>query len=315
MANLVNKNLKKKSIEAFLLSIEIYNKPTINYRIETASFLLCNAWELALKASWIAQKGLDSIYRDKHKSFSLEEMLNKFYQDNSQIKANLKYIIDNIRNKATHFFIPEFDTLYLGVFHKAVLNYVDFMKEKLNVDISEYLPLESLSIIVKNSATPKTLEKMYGKKLAKDFKDAEMELNKFITDNTTSDSSVVAYVKQKIFTTKNSAEADFKVYSSRVGGIGIKEIYTEKDDVNKVYPFIMKQVINTVKEHFANRGQELNHLHYKSLCDYIKLKNIKQEPKYYKEINLGDSISKKYSQEFVNLIIEKCEEDKKLFRK
>ena len=41
--------LIEKSIEAFILGIEIYNKPTIKYRIEGFSFFICNAWELMLK--------------------------------------------------------------------------------------------------------------------------------------------------------------------------------------------------------------------------------------------------------------------------
>lgn len=32
-----------KSIEAFILGLEIYNKPTIKYRIEGFSFFICNA--------------------------------------------------------------------------------------------------------------------------------------------------------------------------------------------------------------------------------------------------------------------------------
>lgn len=34
------KRLTEKSIEAFILGLEIYNKPTIKYRIEGFSFLL-----------------------------------------------------------------------------------------------------------------------------------------------------------------------------------------------------------------------------------------------------------------------------------
>ena len=43
------KNLLNKSIEAFILGIEIHNKPTIKYRVEGFSFFICNAWELILK--------------------------------------------------------------------------------------------------------------------------------------------------------------------------------------------------------------------------------------------------------------------------
>ena len=42
--------LLNKSEEAYLMSIEIINKPTINYRTEGFCFFICNAWELLLKA-------------------------------------------------------------------------------------------------------------------------------------------------------------------------------------------------------------------------------------------------------------------------
>ncbi len=42
--------LLEKSVEAFTLAIEIYNKPTIRYRVEGFCFFICNAWELMLKA-------------------------------------------------------------------------------------------------------------------------------------------------------------------------------------------------------------------------------------------------------------------------
>lgn len=35
------------------MSIEIYNKPSIRYRLEGFSFFICNAWELMLKAYMI----------------------------------------------------------------------------------------------------------------------------------------------------------------------------------------------------------------------------------------------------------------------
>ena len=39
---LINSMLTK-SQEAFLMSIEIYNKPTIKYRLEGFAFFICNA--------------------------------------------------------------------------------------------------------------------------------------------------------------------------------------------------------------------------------------------------------------------------------
>jgi len=45
----LTKKLLDKSQIAFLLSLELYNKPTISYRTEAFSIFFTNAWELLLK--------------------------------------------------------------------------------------------------------------------------------------------------------------------------------------------------------------------------------------------------------------------------
>lgn len=65
----LSKQLIEKSQEAFLLSLEIYNKPTIKYRIESFSFFFCNAWELLLKAHILEKTGQrKSIFYQKERS-------------------------------------------------------------------------------------------------------------------------------------------------------------------------------------------------------------------------------------------------------
>ena len=54
--------LLDKSSEAFVLAIELYNRPSIKYRVEGFSFFICNAWELMLKAKLIADRGISAVY-------------------------------------------------------------------------------------------------------------------------------------------------------------------------------------------------------------------------------------------------------------
>ena len=56
--------LVEKSIEAFIMGLEIYNKPTIRYRIEGFSFFIVNAWELMLKAE-LMNRGESIYFSDK----------------------------------------------------------------------------------------------------------------------------------------------------------------------------------------------------------------------------------------------------------
>ena len=45
--------LVDKSVEAYILALETINRISIQYRIETFCYLMCNAWELLLKAKII----------------------------------------------------------------------------------------------------------------------------------------------------------------------------------------------------------------------------------------------------------------------
>ena len=75
------KRLTEKSIEAFILGLEIYNKPTIKYRIEGFSFFIVNAWELMLKAT-LLKRGISIYFPDKpDRTLSVENVVKKIYTD------------------------------------------------------------------------------------------------------------------------------------------------------------------------------------------------------------------------------------------
>lgn len=71
----MSNRLIEKSREAFTMAIEIYNRPTIKYRVEGFSFFICNAWELMLKAFLIKTKGEKSIYFKDGQTIPLSECL------------------------------------------------------------------------------------------------------------------------------------------------------------------------------------------------------------------------------------------------
>lgn len=101
---LINK-LVDKSIEAFITAIEIYNKPTIHYRVEGFSFFICNAWELMLKGYLIKKHGNDSIYykNSPDRTFSLSNCIELVFTNNKDpLRKNLERIVD-LRNISTHF--------------------------------------------------------------------------------------------------------------------------------------------------------------------------------------------------------------------
>ena len=100
--------------EALLAAIEIYNKPKVEYREQTVSFLLVNAWEVLIKARIVQQSGgkIQSIYRRERNSSRFEKRDGNFLTIEiwgalnrsglpDEIKSNIGGLI-KIRNQATH---------------------------------------------------------------------------------------------------------------------------------------------------------------------------------------------------------------------
>ena len=81
------KKMLEKSQEAFLLAIEVYNKPTIKYRLEGFAFFVCNAWELLLKAYIIKNSGMQSIYyKDKpERTIALTDCIKKVFTNKKEM--------------------------------------------------------------------------------------------------------------------------------------------------------------------------------------------------------------------------------------
>ncbi|MBR2970038.1 MAG: DUF3644 domain-containing protein [Clostridia bacterium] len=308
--------LRQKSIEAFMLCLELYNKPTINYRIESSSYLLCNAWELLLKSHYIMKNGEKSIYRETdNKTFSLEQMLMKYYDPNSPIRKNLEYIIEKIRNKATHLIVREHDLLYTPLLQMAVLNYVDELKDKFNIDISDSIPLESLALIVKKAEKPQNIAKMYGKSFTSLYKKDEKDLTAFIQTNSKNDDacSVVAIVETHLAFVKDPKKADIKAHYDS-GGTALQKIIISKD-IDNSHPYAMTKVIKIVKELFQNKNINLKGLHNNSLNLYNKRNKITTKPEYYAQVEYGKTIIKKYSQRYIDKLVEDITQHNDLFAK
>ncbi|EGQ1284397.1 DUF3644 domain-containing protein, partial [Staphylococcus pseudintermedius] len=77
----LQKRLLKKCQEAFIMGLELYNKPTIKYRIEGFSFFICNAWELMLKAK-LLKEGKSIYYLDNpNRTLNLSDVIKIIYTD------------------------------------------------------------------------------------------------------------------------------------------------------------------------------------------------------------------------------------------
>lgn len=139
---MIQNNLLKNSIAAYLAAIEIHNKPNIPYRYEIVTLLIINSWELALKAYVRKYIRIRSIFIDEVRTISLDKALN--YVDEhlnsikrhsfTAIKENI-ILIEDYRDAITHFYCDQIEPYIFMLVARSALNYVDFMKEYFARDV------------------------------------------------------------------------------------------------------------------------------------------------------------------------------------
>lgn len=140
------KLLLDASQAALFAGIEIHNKPNIAYRYPTATILIINAWELALKAYVYQYIDKKKIYEaDGKHTIPLSKALVLVRDHVNAAEKNKKFmaVAENIfqlneyRCSNIHFAEGALDPVVFMLLAKAVLNYDTFVKKYFNKDISK----------------------------------------------------------------------------------------------------------------------------------------------------------------------------------
>lgn len=247
----VSRVLLQKSQEAFLLALEIYNKPTITYRIEGFSFFIINAWELLLKARLIETSGNEKvIYYKKsrgqeRRSLSIEDCLKRVFPEDNPVKKNLDSIT-KIRNAATHFLVEELEVIYTGLFQSAVLNYVTYLAQWFSLSITDRCSPAMLSLFtdVKDIDSVK-LKKKYDPYILEFIQSEQERLTKTRTTENSIEYSIP--IDYKLALVKSPGKADI-VLSKGLDGDKMGIIIEVPKDVNETHPLIQKGVVEEVKK-------------------------------------------------------------------
>lgn len=300
--------LVEKSIEAFIVGLELYNKPTIKYRIEGFSFFIVNAWELMLKATLI-KRGESIYFPDKpDRTLSVESVLRKVYTDkNTRIRLNLEKIIE-LRNISTHYITEDYEVKYAPLFQACVLNFVNEMQRFHDVDITKYIAQNFLTISARyEPLSNEELKVKYSPEIAEKL---IKQFNEIDVLSTTYDSDKFAInIRQNLYITKKKSEADFVVGIDSHSDTRVSVVKDLKDP-SDTHKYSYKNVITAVQEKLKKKNIKLG---YKSgftqyvLNLIIDFYDIKQNPKYAYEHVIGNQRSYTYSQHFVDFIVVEIE--------
>lgn len=315
--------LIEKSTEAFTMAIEIYNKPTIKYRVEGFSMFICNAWELMLKSHIINEFGESDIYfkDNPERTISLEKCVSKiFTNEKDPLRINLDKIIE-LRNTSTHFITEEYEIIYIPLFQACVFNYVDKVKLFHDIDILEQIPQNFLTLSVcMNPVIDTNIQSRYPETISNKILDKNSEIAEL---SNTNNQSFSISINHNYYITKDKSKSDSFICIDNNSENKAKKI-VELKDPNNTHKYTAKSCIEIIKKELQKMSIEVepgilaknkngqdeiksfNNYHFQLFCKHFSLKENELFCYVFKS---NKQKHYKYSQKVIDLIIGEFKKD------
>ncbi len=303
--------LCEKAQEAFVLGIELFNRPTLRYRLESCAYLLCNAWELLLKAYLMKRDGPDSIYySDKRdRTLSLEDCVRRvFTNEHDPLRKGLEQII-KLRNTSTHFIVDEYEVLYGPLLQACVENFDEKARELMGMEVSDLIPQNYLALSVRRSPidleecraryTPEVLDRLIT---------ARSHVLAGITDDSDNTRYAHVYVTE-LRSVKRGGDLTFSV--SRDAAAEVAMVTRVVNPADK-YPYRTKGVVERVNSALSRRGIALmmngepkGKFTRNDFQNFIRLYSMKEDERYSMNTSMeGEQAWYSYSQQAIDDIVE-----------
>ncbi|KFZ30790.1 hypothetical protein IDSA_06780 [Pseudidiomarina salinarum] len=315
------KALLRKSRDNMLLALELYNRPSLENKIDGFVMLFCAAWEQLLKAILIERDGEQTIYRKsktKQKdTISLRDGLDRVFPAPSKVKDNVLKITD-LRDNAVHLLIPEIQGIASRIFQSGVFNYSSKFEEFCEVPFINTANVGMLSLVGEFRTPPLPMMKTIYGSAAKDMLDLANDLAKSIEDSDDVAFAIPLNVTLQ-FASKDEAGTQIVLVKAEDGVPGLQRALTiEKSvDAEKTHPYrqtdVIKAINERLEEHYSDEqraeflvskknGQPtFNPNCFQSVAHKLKWKNGNNKFHHF----LAKANTHLYSEAAINTIIEK----------
>lgn len=306
----LTKILLDKSHESFLLALELFNKPTSGYRVESFCLLFSNAWELALKAYIFESNNgsKKSIFmkkkrRERRKTITLDQSLSNVFEENNPVRKNIEFVSE-LRNEAAHLIIEEMEPYFSRVFQSGVINYIEFINEKFSIDIIERLNPGFISLVsqekdIKNIGLLK-------QKLAKeDLNNIKSWLDRFQELENMGHKAAIP-LTYKVAIVNNPEHADITLSNSKVGNAGnvMAGIIIEKTkDRDLTHPHTANEALAEVNRRL-NISPALSSYDFQAYCYYKNVKKTKKNDLFWHAKHSTPTYSDKFIDQMTNYFTE-----------
>lgn len=306
--------LLDKAKEAFVMAIELYNKPTIRYRVEGFSMFICNAWELMLKAYMIKEMGENSVYyaNNPERTLSLSDCVKKvFTNDKDPLRINIEKIVE-LRNTSTHFIMEEYEMVYVPLFQACVLNFNDKMLEFHDIDMTLIIPQNFLTLSVSLKALNEAeISAKYPEIISKKLFSVKNTIEAL---EDTENSKFAININVSHYMTKNRKTADAIFHIAKDGEEPVAVIKEIKNP-ESVFKFTTKNSIETIANmlsrnkilpSYNGKTATFTKFHFSNIVKYF---GIKDNAKFCWKYNVGNTTFYRYSLQALEFIVEEIKKD------
>lgn len=306
----IEDRLIEKSLDAFLLSIEIYNRLTQRNRIEAFCILAINAWELFLKAKLIKSKGETALYYPKqpNRTLAVHDVVKElFTKQNNPIRKNIEDMIE-LRDKAVHLLLPELQPQLSRIFQSSVLNYhklySDFVSESPFTESGSGL----ISLIVDaEQIGSNVIQKNYGV-------DTANIVNEFFerfksNENQLQSLEYAIPIEYKLAFTKNPKHGDLTFTTGKDGKSAI--LVEVPKSIDKTHPWREKDVLLALHKMFPE-DSTINKRFFQGALLREHIRDSKNSPFYHR---IENPTTHRYSDALIDLIANKVRVDSNYVQK
>src|SRR5215216_7587285 len=309
--------LLEKSIEAYILSLETINRLSIKYRVETFAYLICNAWELLLKAKIINDTNdKNSIFYDRKRdeplrSIALRDCIKKvFLSETDPMRRNLERIVE-LRDESVHLVISKVPPTVLALFQSCVLNYHRCLVNWVEISLSKRVTIGMMTIGYDFSPEQFDLQNpVLRRHLGKESVEYLVKFQTDIQQEYEALNKPVEYsidINYKLALVQKPGEADI-VLAKGEPGLAVNFIEIPKDP-SKTHPFRQSEVVESINKALGEKTTNA----YTIQC-VKKVYNVEKRPEFYYKATIKNSTGQ-YSPAFISWMLREYEKDNNFFIK
>lgn len=252
------KALLSKSRDNMLLALELYNRPSLENRMDAFVMCFCTAWEQFLKAVLIERDGEDSIFRKSGKkglkeTISLRDSLEKIYDSKSYVRKNIEQVA-YLRDQAVHLLMPEIQGIMSRVFQSGVLNYTSKFEEFTEVSFLNSSHAGMISLVGEFKAPPASVMKSTYGDIASEIIELATSVQHDVEQSDDIEFAIPLNVKL-VFATNAEDGSTIAIARADEGIEGLKKaLVIEKPvDRSRTHPFLQKEAINQINRCLRER--------------------------------------------------------------